>query len=60
MVYASTLGLREDRENERAFFVVFKGTIPLKSVFPSTGTETRRDPGELESGIEIEAALDIC
>ena len=29
-------------------------------MFPSTDTETFRDPGELESGIEIEAALDIC
>ena len=57
IVYASTLGVSEDRENERACFVAFKGTVPLARVFPSTDTETFKTPG---AGIEIEAALDIC
>lgn len=60
MVYALTLGVREDREKERECFVVFKGTLPLVSVFPSTDTETFKDPRVLASGIEIEAALNIC
>ena len=60
IMYASTLGLSEDRENERACFVAFKGTVPLVSLFPSTDTETLKSPGVLRDGIEIEAALDIC
>jgi hypothetical protein len=59
-VYASTLGFSEDRENERACFVAFKGTIPPVSLFPSTDTETLKNPWVLKAGIEIEAALDIC
>jgi len=40
IVYASTLGLRKDRENERACFVAFHGTVPLVSLLLSTDTET--------------------
>ena len=56
MVYASTLGVSEDRENERACFVAFKGTVPLARLFPSTDTETLKTPEVFEIG----AALDIC
>lgn len=40
MLYASDLGVKADRDNERTCFDALMGTLPLVRVFPSADTVT--------------------